>query len=404
MQSIDIPGSKRRWVVGLHWRHEDRRPSRGAMAKLSREYGRWGLVRRTSLGTTQSAFGQPITDRRAPRGLISLAAVIADLRPEPWLAIFDLGNGLFWHIAVRDNQEIMPDGDFIGDAYAAGEMRSKHESLGDWTVHDGDLHSLGDLLDEVKPAVLKGSAIVDLQHKPWIMPTLGALTLGAAAVSGLALWERHEQAVRLRQEMAAARKAAIERAMQAKANAAPVLPWSHEASCEDVLGAARQAWNAQPLAISGWALSAWALNAQGASTEIQTQWTSAGGSPLSAPGLLDADAKKSSEQQVGPRLTLASSSLVLHQQEAMRTVWDLRSRYGLEVQVQPAPRPLVAPGAKAPPAPAWSISQVRVWSDAPLWALGLDHAMAAIPGLRLRLVRFEGGHWLAEGVLYAIPQ
>lgn len=46
--------------------------------------------------------------------IYSLAALLADSHKVPWAGAFDLGDGLWWYIAVRDNYGLMPDGDVVG--------------------------------------------------------------------------------------------------------------------------------------------------------------------------------------------------------------------------------------------------------------------------------------------------
>jgi hypothetical protein len=93
---LDIPGDKRRFVAGMYWRHEDRKPSRQSLLDGARKKDWWVVVRRTKSRSYQSGFCPPILNGKGKPlkgNHVSLAASIAEVLQEPWLGIFDLGNG-----------------------------------------------------------------------------------------------------------------------------------------------------------------------------------------------------------------------------------------------------------------------------------------------------------------------
>ena len=284
---IQLPGDKRRLVVGMRWRHEDRAPAAKALRAAAKERGRWVCRRRTSMGSHQTGFASLELGRKAV-AMQSLGALVADAKPEPWLGIFDLGDGLYWYIAVRDNQEILPDGDVIGNRDDIEDARARHASFGGWEYVDGDAGTVLSLISGSK----RSFPVVDSEARPWLAPAVGGASLLLVSAAGLTLWHRHEQAVAQQRQEALARQQALRAAMAARVpKAAVILPWTQLASAADFLQTCGRAFDATPLAQDGWVLSAWdCLQAPGGQTTVDRTWRRVGGTDLRTPaGLLSAD-------------------------------------------------------------------------------------------------------------------
>lgn len=402
-QLIQLPGLKQRFVAGMRWRHEDQRPTPTSLAKASRDYGKWGLGWRTSLGGFQSAYMPPLAGMKRPRDLLSLAAIIADVKSEPWQGRFDLGDGRFWLIAVRDNQEILPNGDVVGDEASIVELQDEMASLGHWEEEiEGTIEDLAELIRREGIKRHRAARIVDLQHKTWMAPAVGIAALGVVSALGLHEWQAHQRALARQREEALARQQAVERAMAEKAAAAAanIVPWQAMPLPSVVLNACATSWDRQPLDFQGWDLVSWHCQAQGPHAVISTRWANVGGSPLTAPGVISMDGKASHGNATGAALTEQGPATAEPQQMGVREVLALQSDYGLRVALRPVPAPSPAPGAKKVAAPAWNAISVQVKSVAPLWSMGLQPVLDHIEGLRMSEILWSPGGWIANGTLY----
>jgi hypothetical protein len=252
---IQIPGDKRLFVAGMYWRHEDRKPNRKRLLEGTQDRDFWTTVRRTVNRTTQSGFCSPILNERGKPisgKSVSLAATLAEVLQEPWLGVFDLGNGQYWYIAVRDNYEILPDGDIVGDFDTVERIRREHAGYGEWSEKgfvDGGIDQIAELVRKSK----KTWAIKDIRKRPWIMPAVAGVVLAGVAVGGMAVWHQHEEAEEHARLLAAQQRLLVIRAMQAKKVAANV-PWLKQASPASFLNQCEQDMYGVPLSVDGWLL------------------------------------------------------------------------------------------------------------------------------------------------------
>ena len=405
---IALPGDKRKFVVGMSWKHEDRQPSGSAMRAAAKDRGRWVCKRRTSMGSYQLGFCN-LEKSKKKQALFSLGALVADAKPEPWLGIFDLGNGLHWYIAVRDNQEILPDGDFVGTPEDIAEARDRHASLGDWTYMDGDLKTILDLVSARKARFL----IVDSQAKPWLAPTVASGLLVVFGLGGTLLWKKHEQQMLMDRQMAMARQAALQAALEAKKpKPAPILPWTQIASSTDYFASCARLFSNEPLSDHGWIMTNWACRQNpGGSVSTTLSWQRAGGTDLQTPdGALtnNGDTVQSAVPSL-ERLAVFAGPPLLSRDTAERVIRSLSQSFGVPLALtmaSPMPAP-AKPGEKpqvAPPQP-WAQWTVGFKLPAAPWALGLGPTFDAIPGLRFNSLVWDGRSWALAGVMYvATPE
>lgn len=402
---IQLPGDKRKLVVGLRWRHEDRAPANKALRAAAKERGRWVCRRKTSMGSHQTGFGS-LDLTRKPSSLQSLAALVADAKSEPWLGIFELGNGLYWYIAVRDNQEILPDGDVLGNADEIAEARARHASLGEWDYVDGTAADVLRLIATSK----RGFPVVDSEVKPWLMPTLGITTFMVTVTAGVMLWQHHQQTLTRQRQAVFARQQALQAAMAARApKATAILPWSQLSSAASFLDTCGQAFDATPLAQDGWVLSAWdCLQNPGGHGSVDETWTRDGGTDLKTPdGTLSPDGNSISKSHPLPEMTL-SGGAILANDPAARAIRGLTQSMGLTLSLsspatnQPTSR---LPGAVvvhtlAQSTDPWAIWAVRIDLPAAPWTFGMQRPSDALPGLRWMHIGWDGKRWLLAGSLY----
>ena len=402
---LKLDGVKGDFVVGLSWRHEDAPPKAKTLRELAAEKGRWGVVRETSAGAFQAGFCAPLEGVRSAARLRALAAVVADHKPQPWRGVYEIGEGRYWYIAVRDGQGILPDGDCVGTLAEVEEWHDRDLAYGGWSEVEGTLADLA----EIMRGGVRAPALRDLQHRAWVTPAVAAAGLAVVGgASGMA-WHWHELKVEQQRQAALARERAIAAALSAKRGAqARVLPWTQQPLPSQAFAACESAWSAQPLAVAGWTLAGWTCHVQGlAGVAIQATWARAGGVAADAPGMLSADAQQSTSTASVPVSLAPSSPRALVATVAQRATWTLAERNGLALQLQPPPAPRPAlPGAKpakdAPPPDPWTAQPVLVSSEAPFWN-ALGEGFDQVAGLRVSEVSWTApGPWKATGTLYAL--
>ncbi len=403
---IQLPGDKRRLVVGMRWRHEDRAPANKALRAAAKERGRWVCRRRTSMGSHQTGFASLELGLKAV-AMQSLGALVADAKPEPWLGIFDLGDGLYWYIAVRDNQEILPDGDVIGNRDNIEEARARHASFGGWEYVDGDAGAVLSLISGSK----RSFPVVDSEARPWLAPAVGGASLLLVSAAGLMLWHRHEQAVALQRQEALARQQALEAALAARVpKAAAILPWTQLASAVDFLQACGRAFDATPLAQDGWVLSAWdCVQGPGGQTTVDRTWSRMGGTDLRTPaGVLSADGNTVRASLPLARPLLPGAGAILASDPAERAIRGMAQTLGLPLSLTSSAsqqRHVGLPGAapvvrQKTPVDPWTIWSVGTELPAPPWAFGMQQPSDAVPGLRWTRIAWDGAKWSLAGSLY----
>ncbi len=410
-----------RWraVMGMRWVVHERMPGWAPVRDLARDLGQWA-VRRRGESIIQTGYCAPIPGER-PQKLVSLAALVADARPEPWMRVFDLGNDKWWFVAVRDNNGILPEGDVVGTYEEVQEARARIESLGSsWpqdilTQADGTLEDLEALALQGRAAYLQDAAV-----RSWLRPALLGAAVAGLSVAGLLVWQAHEA------DRRAARQAAIAMARLAAARAvrAGMLflpPWRQEASVGAFARACAAAWNALPIEQDGWiprkitcregpwkdAILA-VPKAQGLrdNVTISVTWKSsqkAGASPLRAPhGQLLAGGRIIRHVHT-ISLPLAEGGLEAAQTARRIAYADLRAagftvhfprasgRKGLPGAHAGAPRPLAAH--------PWESRTLTVSWHGP-WMSGFGGVLGAVPGLRARSLTIGPSGFLLKGVLY----
>lgn len=287
---INIPGIKRDYVVGLHWRHEKSHPSKKMLREGAMGKDFWVTTRKTAGGSTQSGFCSPIigtNGKPLTKPTFSLAADVADALKEPWLGVFDIGNGLYWYIAVRDSYEILPDGDVVGDFETIQAVRDEHDGIGKWDiVRDGGIADIAQLVGMSK----RHSKIYDVRKNPALVPAVSIVTFAALSIGGAYYYNYHQELLEHEQHIEQIRRAALMRAEMEKKAAANV-PWNHYISPATFLSNCTAVIDAVAVFQDGWALDGAQCTQipykDGYRINVSFAWNRDGGSDLNHPfGLL----------------------------------------------------------------------------------------------------------------------
>lgn len=211
------------WVMGMQWLTYDEVMSRGNLRAESADLSSPWYALRVNESVFQCGYCPAIDGIARPKKLASLAAMLADVRQQPWLGIFDLGEGLWWYIAIRDHYAVQLGGDVVGTADEIEAAARAHQGFGGWKREEGDFQKLTDLVNEAIAKRTKRTRVHSFAVSR-IDPVPVAMTVGAVAVAaavGLLAYHFHAQRVleEKRQQFlgAEARKAASERVPDAHA-------------------------------------------------------------------------------------------------------------------------------------------------------------------------------------------
>lgn len=136
---------RRKWLIGMRWRSYEVLPERVELVEEATTMQTDWIARRMGDEAIQVGFC-PELSRGWPSKVFSLAALLADSHKVPWAGAFDLGDGLWWYIAVRDNYGMMPDGDVVGSYDDIQRARQEHASLEDFNHVDGTREELEGLI------------------------------------------------------------------------------------------------------------------------------------------------------------------------------------------------------------------------------------------------------------------
>lgn len=406
-QLISLPGIKTPFAVGLSWRHVDHKPSSGELRQIALQEGQWGMLRTTALTHYQVGTCDGVEGAKSPKGIRSLAALLADHHREPWMGLYPLSDGtdgLYWYIAVRDGGEIYPGGDRVGTIDELMLIRNEHQRVGPWNEYNGTFNELLNMVEEMPMQ----SGMRDLTVRPWLTATyIGGLALVLILIAAAWLHYQDQQAQRAR-EIAQARQKAIEAAHKAKADAeARVLPWTREPQAAVLLDTCHRSWAEQALVdpISGWELADWHCNVITGGAAINRHWISDGANAANAPGRIGPLGTDSNDSRGLSLAYPTPSSLALSDDEARRAVWSFAQSYALDLKIGDD-------NAQTQPGETAELAAERVWQtrmadfimDLPPWTDGVRDGFDSLPGLRVRSVDWvaQTGKWSVHATLYTL--
>ncbi|SAL05777.1 type IV pilus biosynthesis protein [Caballeronia calidae] len=407
-QVLNLPGLKGAYAVGLQWWHEDAAPRPRALRARSIELNaRWGIVRKTS-AMIQTGFCAPIDGVKTPATLRSLAAIVADAHPQPWMGRYRLAPDAdrYWYIAVRDGHAVIPEGDQIGTREQLDRLRERHREYGEWHEYEGTLEDLAAI---VRPAP-RAASLVDFQASAWkpVIRAGAVLAVVGLTVGAYLSWHAHRIEVARTAAIARARALAAVDALQRNAQA-KILPWTQQPIPSDTLHTCAQAWHLQPLTQHGWTLASWQCETGTHDVTIEAAWARTGGVATNAPGTLARDGQHADSSSHIETTFPVSPSAVLDSQAAQRAIWGFVQTEGLALTLNAAPDKPALPGSArsketTPPNP-WLDSSAELSAAFPLWLVE-PAAFDAVPGLRFSKIRYDASkdQWVATGTLYAMRE
>ncbi len=212
----------RRWLLGMTWQtYEAQLGAVELVAEAESLHADW-VAQRLGDQVVQTGYCAAITDGW-PRGLYSMAALLADSYKVPWAGAFDLGDGRWWYIAVRDNFTIMPDGDVVGSQEDIFRARQEHASIEDFNHVDGVRADLEKLIRNSQGRRTPIESVTSSRFSArQIIAAVLALIVVAAGIGGFIYW-KHVESQRLYAERIAKQRADLQRAHLAQQPQSPDL-------------------------------------------------------------------------------------------------------------------------------------------------------------------------------------
>lgn len=401
---LSLPGIKGTYALGLSWRHEDRRPSRKALRKNARDLtARWSVVHQTRTGNIQAGFCSAMNSTVSSWRIKPLAALVADSHPQPWCGFYRLRDDLYWYIAVRDGQEVLPDGDRVGTLEELQELHKAHLGSGDWNEVRGTLDDLAEIVRSA-PSV---NGLTDLEPglQRFVLPAVCVGAVAAMALGGT--WWYQQRRIEAQRAADLARQRATQAMLAAKQAKQQIPPWTQQPLPSALVEACRSAWHGRALATNGWVLTSWSCQfgslVNPRSVSVSAQWERDGGSAEDAPGMLLDDGNHSRSTESKPYAFSIEQTGIDDFEAAKRIAWSLAHQKAFQLKLTAA-QPAPLPGGNGPDAPEpdpWIVDAADFTLPMAPW-LSEFTAFDQVPGLRLTEVSVDlrDSQWHAKGALY----
>lgn len=381
---VEIGG--RRWLAGMVWCGFEDAPRKSELREdASRLNASWTCVCKGE-SVNLAGFSPAIDNVKRPKKLYSLAAMLANSHEQPWYGVFKIEEGVWWYLAVRDKQAILPRGDVIGGEAEIEAAKARHAKYTDWNVIKGDITTLEDLIQgiDAKPDAVRALASA-------ISPGIAVVTMAiiVGALVGYHMWGEFQK----RRALELAREAAIARQHELQELARKRSPLVTKPLPNDWLYACGDTILGLPLSKGGWALD----KVSCVEDRVVVYWLRKEGASVAERPDGDLAPQGDSVDQVIPLVGLGAqnidNSIDLASAKSALRAWAQAADFDLAMnRVVQAPPP---PGAEAVPV---QHQQEAVRLAIPISPFDLN--LSAIPGLRLTSLKAIDKGWILEGVLY----
>ncbi|WP_429322510.1 type 4b pilus protein PilO2 [Paraburkholderia sp. GAS448] len=403
---------RRKWAIGMRWRSYEVLPERVEIVEEAATMQTDWIARRMGDEAIQVGFC-PALSKGWPGKVYSLAALLADSHKVPWAGAFDLGDGLWWYIAVRDNYGMMPDGDVVGSYDDIQRARGEHASLEDFNHVNGTREELEGLIAR---ATAKRTPLESLTASRYsarvVLGGVGVVVCLAGAFFGYQYYADLQE--QKRQALVRAQIADNERkaAQAAAPDAGKILRSLPDPTAW--LDACRQSVDSEPPWRNGWQLVSFHCSGP----QLMVGWKRGQGATIAyaPPGAAVSEDGNSAAQSVPLRLPAGAhgtdNARALRAARDALVLWAQEHQIAVTISPMPAAAPkqtgTAAMAATAlgtnPPAPVPSI-QFSFSVPAAPFALDLSN----VPGLRLNEMDLDdvtgkagdtSTAWKISGVVY----
>lgn len=380
----------RQWVAGLDWNSYSEKPDRMDLETFAETHSYDWVAVRTSETVIQAGFCAPIDGIKRPRRLPSLAAFLADSHEQPWIGIYQISEGLWWYIAVRDGHAILPDGDIIGGRDEISQIRVAHSGFGDWNYLEG---TVDDLIERIKTIKARPTNLKSIKYRGPTVIQLACSAFAATAIVGTCayFWYQNQMAIEKEKEIAAARvRAQLAAGEKIQPVKSPLLespepnPWLK--SCKNVV-------YGLPLSAFGWSIDKITCES---SIALVTWKRQLGATVESRPEGIVSDDGEIIVQTI--QLETVSNALDDNSIEIHSALLKLRGwAQSADITLTVKNDAQALPGAESAD-PHKAIPQQRFSMDMKVSPFGLD--FSSIPGLRIKSIQSINDFWHVEGVVY----
>ena len=400
----------KKFVVGLNWRPLDGKPKQSTLKSYSNAYGDWGVVRKTSAGTWQVGFGKTIENAKAS-SFLSLAAMVAETKEAPWRGIFKLSEDVYWYVAVRDNNEIIPNGDMVGTLDDILTVKNDQVNYGGWNedIENGSVDDLVTLIVGQKSNKLK-----DFSSTNYNNYIISAVVIALAAGG---LYYKHYKDLKEQQRLALIAKQKREAQLLALKKGGAILPWANLPSPSIFLNSCHQVFENTPISKNGWSLENWTCEYKGEGEKVKENqyikvvygWDRSYGLANDAPGpLLGGDEKSSSTEKVNVSRVLGIKQKPMGYNDAVRNLWTISEKLNIRLTLgDKKPGQVSLPGMASAKsknedtASPWKTEEFTMDMDFSPFMDGFVGYLQSNPVIYVSSVRWEKSKWVLEGKLYA---
>jgi hypothetical protein len=388
------------WVLGMEWLTYDDPVSREDLRAESHEMESPWYALRENESVFQCGFCPAIDDIERPKNLASLAAMLADVRQQPWLGVFELDDDLFWYVAIRDHYAIQLGGDVVGTEEEVNAAALKHSGFGGWNREHGTLEKLSQLVSEAQAKRNKRTPVQSFAVSR-IDPVPVAIAAGVLAVIGVVGavgYHLHAHKVLEARLQAAEAEQAKLAARQRVPDADEVL--SHTPAPSAWIQACGDGMSSVPYSVDGWTIEETECD----SSSIKIKWKrGAGATVANAPAAVISGDGNSTIQSIPMKLAAAAgadNSADVAKETRALLAWG--QAHNVVVTIG-APQAISARQKEG-----WTIP-VTIPMPASPFVAGAD--LDQLPGLRIfglgpnmrgtNGANGAGGAWSLTGMLYA---
>lgn len=402
---------RRKWLIGMRWRSYEVLPERVELAEEAETMRTDWIARRVGDEAIQVGFCAALT-KGWPNKVYSLAALLADSHKVPWAGAFDLGDGMWWYIAVRDNYGMMPDGDVVGSYDDIQRARQEHASLEDFNHVNGTREELEQLIARAQAKRTPLESLTASRYSAAaLLSGVGVIACVVGAYFGYQYYEHLQEQKR----QALVRQQIAENARKAQQAAAPDAGKILRSLPDPAvwLDACSQAVYAKSLWDKGWQLAS--LHCAG--PQLMVGWKRGPGATIAyaPPGVLSEDGNSKTEivpLSLPTGIQGTDNAIALADARAALVLWSQQH----EIVVAMTPMPVAAPKQSDTAAAAAAalgsnqpapVPSIQFSFSVPAAPFALD--MSSVPGLRLMEVDIDdvtakagdqSAQWKISGVVY----
>lgn len=387
---------KKKYVAGMTWATFDEVPTKNAIKNEAILHNSAWITIRKNEELFQIGLCPAVDNKNSYKSMCSLGDSVSNslLSPAwPWRGVFQLSPDLWWYIAVRDDNCILPDGDFLGTRNEVALRETEHEKYGNWKNVEGDLRNIEEYVNQSK---IKSSSIYPVggegkKNKSILISILLILTVATVGIYWWSIEKKREEEIIAAIERRKIAQSLIEEKKPIQVPSELLTLPSNtgwQKACKDII-------YDLDMSKDGWELSQVACEAE----YVSVLWVKQGGATVShrPPGQISPEGNAVEQRISLPSFDRNSIDDAISLVEAKTIMRGWAQSAGFNITLTDVPAPPILPGADQSNAPKLE-PKANVAMDIAISALDLD--TSNLPGFRIkRIVSTELG-WHIDGTLY----